>query len=779
MKKFIFFILFSLPIFSQTAVERIGAANTYCTDVGASDAYACNLSSNPSGYVTGALYAFKANTANTGAATINFNSKGAKTIVKVAGGVTTALADNDIRAGQVVIVMYDGTNMQMQSTLGNAVIGTGDVVGPGSATNNAVVVYDGTTGKLIKNSTCTIASGVLTCTGFVGGDGTASGADYYQGLTSGGVAIAAADVAGTAIVYVLPSTNGAANQVLYDTGVTTCPTLAAGFPATCHLLAFGAVTSARLNITTTTCGAGDFVSSISSGAVGTCTTPAGGGTSMCSDMFSTPGAITIDTSAGSVNCIVASGTYTVTAAIAISAANVSVVCLTPGVILQQTTAATNLFTLSGTGPIIIRGCALDKNSATGGSWVASTASKVELRDNVFQNGGTNSDNGLIAVTGGTDITIQSNKFPGNPTDRVMMISSSGADITAIHIDDNYLTMNSAADTVIYVNGSTNTVYGGTISRNQIYPTGSCMRTNLQTTVPQRLEIFGNNCQLQGAIALEGYAIYGLRWSGFFGNVFADNNQAMSNKQAFAIHDTHYSSIMGNQAYLVNSGSQCLQALDTNYSVFSGNICYGGRTTDGVGSFEIGIGAPNSSVSGNLIDSNMIVLQASSAAACIRVAIGAAAGDTANDIKITNNTCIGDNTASSDGILISTANSAVFDSPFIQGNTLDDVATGINISSGITDAQVGFNKMRSVTTLVSDSGTRSRIHTHSISGTCTLGTNCALTFTNGDVFTGTTSYQCTASDATAAAAVKVDQTSGTAVTFTGTGTDVIRYVCTGY
>ncbi len=43
--------------------------------------------------------------------------------------------------------------------------GAGDVVGPGSATDNAVVVYDGTTGKLIKNSTVTISSGALTAPG--------------------------------------------------------------------------------------------------------------------------------------------------------------------------------------------------------------------------------------------------------------------------------------------------------------------------------------------------------------------------------------------------------------------------------------------------------------------------------------------------------------------------------------------------------------------------------------------------------------------------------------
>lgn len=35
--------------------------------------------------------------------------------------------------------------------------GTGDVVGPASSTSNAVVRFDGTTGKLVKNSSVTIS----------------------------------------------------------------------------------------------------------------------------------------------------------------------------------------------------------------------------------------------------------------------------------------------------------------------------------------------------------------------------------------------------------------------------------------------------------------------------------------------------------------------------------------------------------------------------------------------------------------------------------------------
>lgn len=112
--------------------RTIAGPVNYCSDAGSTDAYACSLSPAITAYVTGAIYHFRANTANAGAATLNLNGLGAKTIVKAAGGVTTALADNDIRANQMVTVMYDGTNLQMQSALGNASAGGGDTIAESS-----------------------------------------------------------------------------------------------------------------------------------------------------------------------------------------------------------------------------------------------------------------------------------------------------------------------------------------------------------------------------------------------------------------------------------------------------------------------------------------------------------------------------------------------------------------------------------------------------------------------------------------------------------------------
>lgn len=99
--------------YATSGISKLDAnVRYYAADAGANDTYAITLTDAPSAYVTGQEFSFKANTANTGAATLNVNALGAKTIVK---GVNTTLSDNDILAGQHVKVRYDGTNMVMMS----------------------------------------------------------------------------------------------------------------------------------------------------------------------------------------------------------------------------------------------------------------------------------------------------------------------------------------------------------------------------------------------------------------------------------------------------------------------------------------------------------------------------------------------------------------------------------------------------------------------------------------------------------------------------------------
>lgn len=99
--------------YSTAGISTIDAdVRYYAADAGANDTYVITLSPAPTAYTTGMKISFKANTINTGAATLNVNSLGAKTIVK---GVNTTLADGDIAAGMFCTVIYDGTNFVLQN----------------------------------------------------------------------------------------------------------------------------------------------------------------------------------------------------------------------------------------------------------------------------------------------------------------------------------------------------------------------------------------------------------------------------------------------------------------------------------------------------------------------------------------------------------------------------------------------------------------------------------------------------------------------------------------
>jgi hypothetical protein len=103
------------PIGKQGLVPQDGSS-IFAADAGSNDTYAITLSPAPTTYATGMVVNFTANTANTGACTLNCNSLGAKALKKNKGN---DLETGDILAGQCVSVMYDGTNFVVISPLCN------------------------------------------------------------------------------------------------------------------------------------------------------------------------------------------------------------------------------------------------------------------------------------------------------------------------------------------------------------------------------------------------------------------------------------------------------------------------------------------------------------------------------------------------------------------------------------------------------------------------------------------------------------------------------------
>lgn len=83
---------------------------TYAADTGAANAYAVTLSPAPS-IVAGSVVVFKAANSNSGASTLAVNGGTAKAIKKQ---VSVSLASGDITAGEMTVVMFDGTNWQLQ-----------------------------------------------------------------------------------------------------------------------------------------------------------------------------------------------------------------------------------------------------------------------------------------------------------------------------------------------------------------------------------------------------------------------------------------------------------------------------------------------------------------------------------------------------------------------------------------------------------------------------------------------------------------------------------------
>lgn len=116
----------------------------YGVDSESGDAYEISLDTSPGSYTAGLSLLFKANTTNTGASTIDVNGLGVKDIKKYGQSGLSALEDGDIQSGQIVNIVYDGTQfLLMNHSTKVSAVTTASSATPsptGSAKNNELYV---------------------------------------------------------------------------------------------------------------------------------------------------------------------------------------------------------------------------------------------------------------------------------------------------------------------------------------------------------------------------------------------------------------------------------------------------------------------------------------------------------------------------------------------------------------------------------------------------------------------------------------------------------------
>ena len=163
----------------STVVKLIGS-------VSGADTITGSLTPALAAYAAGQMFYFVAAGNNTGAVTLNINGLGAKSVTK---NGTTALSAGDIKSGQTVAVIYDGTQFQIANPAINNLQGTtianltayglnaGDSVTTGL--ENVVVGYNA--------GTALTSGSAITALGYEAGDAISTGSYHTViGHSAGG-----------------------------------------------------------------------------------------------------------------------------------------------------------------------------------------------------------------------------------------------------------------------------------------------------------------------------------------------------------------------------------------------------------------------------------------------------------------------------------------------------------------------------------------------------------------------------------------------------------------
>lgn len=173
---------------------------SYITAGGSANALTAALAPAVASLTAGLVVNLKVNTANTGAATLNVNGLGAAPIVRANGGPLVA---NDLIAGEIVSLIYDGTSFRVQRAVGSDVV-SGSLIARRIFTASAT--YTPTPGTVKIHVTATggggggggsQATGVSQyAAGGGGGGGATTISDFSSGFSSVAMTIGAGGAGG-------------------------------------------------------------------------------------------------------------------------------------------------------------------------------------------------------------------------------------------------------------------------------------------------------------------------------------------------------------------------------------------------------------------------------------------------------------------------------------------------------------------------------------------------------------------------------------------------------
>jgi hypothetical protein len=220
---------------------QLQAGATAIATVSGTDTLTGSLTPALTAYATGNLFSFVAANTNTGAATINLNSLGAKSITKQG---SAALIAGDLVSGQVYLIEYDGTRFQLINPSGILQIANG---GTGTTGTTANLTVDGTNAvgflNIPQNSKSTDYTLVLADSGkHIFHPSTDANARTYTIPANGSVAYPI----GTAITFINMTSQVVTIAITTDTMYLS----SAGTTGSRSLAQYGSATAIKMTSTT-------------------------------------------------------------------------------------------------------------------------------------------------------------------------------------------------------------------------------------------------------------------------------------------------------------------------------------------------------------------------------------------------------------------------------------------------------------------------------------------------------------------------------------------------